>query len=293
MTVSSVKDYVTPTSLAAAIRILREGNGRATVVAGGVFVQQLIDMGLLSGTDTLVDLSRLGLEGVRVGNRRVRIGAMTTLTDLVGCQRLSERRCGALWDAVSNFLPDQVRNVATIGGQVCSAFPSFDLPVALLALEAELEAVGPAGRRKIPLDQFYQDYFSTVLQVGEIVEAVTIPANGERSSSASTHFKRTATDIPLVNVATKLVFDAGECIRAIIALGGVAKTCVRLIEAERSLANKKLTDDVLEGAAGKCVSLDPPDSPVVPSNYKRELARVLVLRSLRKTMNRAGDRLKS
>jgi carbon-monoxide dehydrogenase medium subunit len=238
----------------------------------------------------VVDLSRLPplrrLKGDRQG---LRVGAAVTARELEldahvrrGYQSLAEG--GALVGSV------QIRNLATVGGNLCNAAPSADMAPPLLALEAEAVIAGPQGERRVPLASFFLGVRRTVLAHDEVLVELVVPAPGPRSGgNYLRHTPRRELDIAVVGVAAQLTLSNGTCAKARIALAAVAPTPVRATAAEQALEGQPVTPEAIERAAELAVGAAQPISDQRGSaDFRRHLVRVLTRRTLTTALARAS-----
>jgi len=178
----------------------------------------------------------------------------------------------------------QIRNVATVGGEVCSSFAQLDLPPALMALDAIIVAFGPNGRRAIKISEFFLDHFLTSLKKGELVTEVVVPTRGNLTGSAFEKFERNAVDLATLNVASLIALNSsGRCVEARIVIGGAGRTLTRATKAEKKLIGKQVDERIAE-EAGKTASEEiRPVSSIEGSGwFKKELSRVLVRNTVRR-----------
>jgi len=257
------------------------------VIAGGTEVNELAKRGMLSHVKVLVDIEKLHLDYVKRVEGFIAIGAMTTISSLMKDPLIKSKHCyRAVREAAERIEPVQVKNVATVGGALCSSLPFFDLPTAMLALDAVIYVVGRNGSREIPASQFFLDYFLPNLRAGELVTEVRIPEFSDGSISGFDKLQLTAEDLALVNTAVRLsVGQVGFCREARIAVGGRGTTRIpkRLLNAEKFLLGRRLNESVLEGAANTAAKeIRPISDQRASSQYRRDATRVLLKRSLRR-----------
>ncbi|KAB2811925.1 xanthine dehydrogenase small subunit [Pimelobacter simplex] len=261
--------WVRPASLADALALL--GEPGAVAVAGST------DLGVeanLRGSrpDLLVAVDRLDeLRGLTVADDVVEIGAALTLSEV-------ERRLSGkipLLDAVfPQFASRLIRNGATIGGNLGTGSPIGDLPPALLALDAELVLVSPAGERVVPLTAYFTGYRQSVLAPGELVARVRVPLPLATTTAFQKIAKRRFDDISSVAVAFALDLDAGTGTvrRAAIGLGGVAATPIRATVAEQALVGVPWTAEGIAPAAALLAAAGTPlDDHRASAAYRRAM----------------------
>ena len=184
----------------------------------------------------------------------------------------------------------QIRNLATLGGNLCNAAPSADMAPPLLALDAEAVIVGPKGERRVPFADFFTGVRRTVLAPDELLLEIVVPAPGPRSGgNYLRHTPRRELDIAVVGVASQLTLANGVCSKARIALAAVAPVPLRARAAEQALEGKPVTAEAIELAAELALGVAKPISDQRGSaDYRRHLVRVLTRRTLRTALARAG-----
>jgi carbon-monoxide dehydrogenase medium subunit len=192
------------------------------------------------------------LQGIRQDKKGgATIGALTTLAEIERSD-IIRRQFLPLRDAIDVMASVQIRNLATIGGNLCSAVPSADTAPPLIALNASVKLVGPKGERSIPVEEFFTGPAETVRTSNEILTAIIIPKPGDRSSGCYLKLmRRRAMDLALVGVAACLKLDKEKkiCMEARIALGAVAPTPIRVPEVEALLVNKAIDERLITEAA--------------------------------------------
>jgi carbon-monoxide dehydrogenase medium subunit len=260
------------------------------LVAGGTDLLPQLKNSLLRPA-LVVDLS--GVKELRALERDaaggLRIGAAVTARELELDARV-RAEYPAIAESAALVGSIQIRNLATVGGNLCNAAPSADMAPPLLALEAEAVIVGPKGRRRVPLTSFFQGVRRTMLGPDELLLELIVPKPGPRSGGTYLrHTPRRELDIAVVGVASQLTFAEGVCAKARIALASVAPTPVRAPEAEHALEGQPLTAERIEAAATLAVSAASPISDQRGSaEYRRHLVRVLTRRTLTTARERAN-----
>jgi CO/xanthine dehydrogenase FAD-binding subunit len=196
----------------------------------------------------------------------------------------------AIADAAALIGSVQVRNLASVGGNLCNAAPSADMAPPLLALEAQAVIAGPKGERRVPLSDFFAGVRKTVLGPDELlVEIVTPPPSPRSGGSYIRHTPRRELDIAVVGVASQVTLSNGVCAKARIALAAVAPTPIRATAAEAALEGKALTPELIDRAAELAVQSARPISDQRGSaDFRRHLVRVLTRRTLTAALARAG-----
>ncbi len=277
-------ELLEPPSLEDALKALADGGGRP--MAGGTNL--LPDLrARVDSACHFVDLSGIEeLRGIDRGNGRVRMGAGTTLTDILRDPAL-RRAAPSLVAAAEVFAGLMVRNAATVGGNICYASPSADLVPPLLSLDAEVTLASQGGERSLPLDGFFLDYKKTVLRAGEVLTAVSwAPPEPGAANLFYKLGRRKGDAITVTGVAVTLAAggaaEGRRCTKARIALGSVAPTVFRAKDAEAMLEGETLTAESIEAAARAAAdACRPIDDLRASADYRRHTAHVLTRRLLR------------
>jgi CO/xanthine dehydrogenase FAD-binding subunit len=275
-------DYKIPTTLQEVMDLLREYGNRATLIAGGTDVMVKI-RNTRKAPHVLISLRRL--ETLRYIRRDsgYHIGSLTTHRMLEQSD-VVKSDLSALHDAASRVGSVQIRNVATVGGNICNAAPSADTAGPLLAFDATAVLEGPQGRRRVPLNEFFTGTYRTVRQPEEVLVELDIPeAMGQFGSAYWKHSRRKAMELPLIGIAVaiKLSEDRGEILDSRIALTVAAPTPIRAYLAEDFLKGKPFKDEVLQEAGRIASSTDCctiRTSLRCEAWYREEMVRVFVPR---------------
>ena len=220
----------------------------------------------------------------------LRLGALVTIRALETHPAI-RLRYSALSAAASSFAGVQVRNLATVGGNVCNASPAGDTLPALLAFDASCRVVGPEGERWVPLDHFFTGPGRTVLQAGEVLAGLQLPPTGPGTGSLYIkHSPRGAMDIATLGVAAVVRLQNGGsvCAEVRIALGAVAPTPIRAYAAEDLLRGQPLTQKLVEAAARQAQGAARPiDDLRGSAEYRRAMVEVLTKRTLERAIEAA------
>jgi carbon-monoxide dehydrogenase medium subunit len=289
-------EYLIPTSLNEAISLYESHAERAKYIAGGTDVMVKIKEGKMA-PDYLISLKNiLGQERqfLKHENDTLRISALATHRVLEKSS-LVQTQYPILYDAVKNIGSVQIRNVATIGGNLVNAVPSADGAIPLIALDAKVSIVGPKGERNMDLVRFFLGPGQCDLEHGEILTEITIPPLLPRTGSAYIkHGRREAMELPMLGVGVLLGVkeDLKTCVKARICLGVAAPTPFRAQMAEEFLEGKVIDEDVLSEAgriAGKESRVR--DSIRGVAWYRREMVGVLVKRMGLKALERIEQKI--
>ena len=274
-------EFLEPRSVEeASVLLLRLGEG-ARALAGGTSLMLLMRQRLAEPTH-LVHLGNIDeLRGIRVDDAgQLRIGAIATHTEIAGHAAIRERFpvIAAMAAEVAN---SQIRNVATLGGNLCNGDPASDPPTCLVALGARVRVQRGGDEREIELDHFFRGYYENALELGDLLVEVIVPPLPRNGAALYSRFITTpAEGRPLTAVALRAV-GQGVWTEVRLALGAVVPAPARTSEAERFLTRRKLTPDVLAEAAELAVrDLDPIDDFRSSGAYRRDVTRVITRRLL-------------
>lgn len=284
-------DYHSPTSIEEATGLLAKHGDDAKVLSGGQSLIPLMKL-RLAAPRHLVDINRIpGLAYIREAEGILKIGALTRESDLEESD-LIRTRYPILLDTSKVIADPLVRNLATICGNLAHADPANDHPATMLALGAELVAVGRRGERRIPASSFFTGPFTTALNPDEILIEIRIPIPPPRSGGAYVKLERKVGDFATAAVAVQVSLGGdGICERVGIGLTNVGPTPIKAKKAEAFLKGKRLDEGVIKQAAQLASEESQPTSDLRgPAEYKRDLVRVLTARALAKAVERAGGR---
>lgn len=273
--------FFEPESVEQAIALLAEHGGDAKVVAGATAITIMLRQRLIAPT-ALVSLGRIdGLREIREDDGAIVLGALVTHRE-VERSALVRRRIPILAETFGLVANVRVRNVATVGGVVAEADYASDPPAALLALDAEIEARGPDGARRIAAAEFFRGFYETALRPDEIVTAVRVPVPPPGTQGAYEKFvTRSTEDRPCVGVATLVRFDGGRCADLRVAVGAAAETPRRYAELEALGRGTTLRGDVVPTiAAGYASATDALDDMRGSAHYRKTIIEVWVRRGI-------------
>ena len=280
-------EYVKPNGLGEVLEVLdqlKEKN--ALVLAGGTDLIPALRAEARKA-DYLVDISGAPLNGVVFEPEQARIGSLVTFARL--CQDVEMwTKLPAVAEAAGQVGAVQCRNLATIGGNLCTAVPSLDSAPALLALGAKVRLQSKSGERLVPIEKFFVGPRRSVLQPGEILTEILVPLEEGFAVSFLKMGRRKALTLSIVNAAAGLALDNhGAVSKVRIALGAVAPTPVRAPKAEQLLLGRKPSTEVLtEVAAMASTEIAPISDLRASADYRRKMSAVLVRRALEKSLGR-------
>ena len=305
-------DYFKPKTLEESLTLFAKYGEKAKLIAGGTDVIVMIKQKTMA-PDVLISLQGIpGLDQIKF-NGSLSIGPMVTHRAIEKSEVI-RKSFSALTDAADFLGSIQIRNVATIGGNICTAAPSADTATPLLVLGTQVRIKSLKEERTIPIEEFFKGPGKTVLKPGELVKELIIPKPLPNTGSAYYKLqRRLALDLPILGVSVFLSLDKNKvtctdmlctaspissilhkmeedqivCKEVRIALGVAAPTPLRVVKAEALLRGKKLSDELLEEvAATASKEAQPRDSIRGEAWYRRDMIRVLVKRMAMKSIER-------
>lgn len=283
-------EYFTPETLAEAVALLDKFRDECKVIAGGQSLLGLMKQGLVAPKHLI------SLKGISALNyihsdakQGLKIGAMTTHRTI---EKSPAMRNGfaVLADMERRLAPIQIRNWATIGGNLSLGDPALDPAPVLTALKATLKLAGVKGERTMPVEKFFLDYFKTALEPGELLTEIQVPAVPPHTGTAYAKFNLIQNDYATVGVAVSISLTpkSGTCDDVRIALGASAPRPMRAIKAEEVLRGKKATDSLLKEAGQVASGEAEPVSDIQASKeYRLDLIRILVARAGKEALEKA------
>lgn len=280
-------EYRTPKSLKEVHANLKEFGADAKLVAGGTALIIMMKQRLVRPSCLISLRSVRGLNGIELQNGGLRIGGLATHRQLE-TSPLIRRRLPMLGETYHHVATLRVRNMATVGGGLAHADPNQDPPPSLIALGATLKATSADGSRVIPMDEFFKDYYETVLNPDELITEVMVPKLPPNSGAAYIKFlPRTADDYATVSAAAVLTLDkSNKTIADVrIALGSVGVTPIRATAAEAVLRGQPLKTEAFAEAGEKAKeAVDPISDFRGSAGYKKDMAAVFVRRALERAL---------
>ncbi len=279
--------YASPKTIPEALAVL-QSNKDAKILSGG---QSLIPMMKFRfATPALVvDINRIpGLDYIREERDWLVIGALVREAELEK-SHLIRLRYPLLFETSHSVADPLVRNMATLAGNLAHADPANDHPATMLAYRAQVVATGPKGKRTMPIDDFFKGAFRTALTSDEILTEIRIPAPAPRSGGAYGKMERKVGDFATAGVAVQLSLGKyGEIQQIGIGLTNVGHKVLRASRSEQALRGQE-PDDRLIAQAGQFAQEDcePGDDLRGTEEYKRNLVRVLTMRTLQRALERA------
>ncbi len=282
-------DYHRARSLSDAQQLLAAHPG-AKLLAGGHSLIPLMKL-RLAAPPALVDIGRIPeLRGISRSADTIRIGALTTHAEIAASAEL-QKSAAALSEAAGLVGDPAVRSRGTIGGNIAHADPASDLPTVLVALDARIVAIGPAGERTIPADGFFTGIMSTALADNEVVTAIVVPSSARGQGSAYVKFSHPASRYAVIGVAASVTVAGNVCSTARVALGGLLPHASRAAAVEKALTGKPLDTSAVANAAaqaGSDLGDDVTGDIFASAAYRKAVAPVYVKRAIAAAAARAG-----
>lgn len=281
-------EYLRPSTIPEAIAMLQQHGDDAKILSGG---QSLIPMMKLriARPAILIDINRVaGLAYIKEEDGHLKIGGLTREADLENSPLILSR-FPIIHDTAHVIADPQVRNLATLAGNLAHGDPANDHPATMLSLGAKIVATGPKGERVIPVEDFFVTLFTTALQQNEIVTEIRVPLPPPRSGGAYLKLERKVGDFATAAVAAQVTLDgSGVCQQVGIGLTNVGPTPVKARKAEAFLRGKKLDDGNIRQAAQLAADEAQPSSDLRgPAEYKTGLVKELTYRALSRAAERA------
>lgn len=282
-------DYLAPRSLAEALEMMSDRPG-AVPLAGGTDLLVQMREGHRS-IETLLSLRRVPEVQGWAHNGALAFGSAVTVGQIAADPQIRED-----WTALSMGAgligSVQIRNVATVGGNVCNAAPSADTAPPLLVLGAQAVIAGARGERTVPLEAFFLGPGQTVLRPGELLKEIVVPRPPQRTGSFYVrHTPRVRMDLAVAGVAAAVTLESdGTIAAARLALGAVAPVPMRANAAEALLSGHAPTDELMrEAGAAAAQEARPIDDLRASAEYRRHLVDVLTRRALGGALTRARE----
>ncbi len=267
-----------------ACSLLARYKGEARLIAGGTDL--LVSMKRKEMCPRyLIDIKAIPeLDYIRHNGEGLKIGALATMHDIESSPVIRER-FPILADTAHQIGTPHIRNVGTVGGNLCHAAPSADMAPSLIGLEAKAKINGTKGERVIALEEFFVAPGESALQDGEMLTEIQVP--DPPPNTCGVYLKlpaRTAIDIAVAGVAVIARLDSERIVDARIVLGAVAPTPIRARKAEEIIKGKAVENGIIEKAAKAAADEAEPISDIRGSaEYRREMVEVLTRRAIKQT----------
>jgi carbon-monoxide dehydrogenase medium subunit len=282
-----VFEYLRPATIPEAVSLLQLHGDDAKILSGG---QSLIPMMKLrlARPGWLIDINHIpDLAYIREDGGYLKIGGLTREADVENSD-LIRSKYPIVHDTAMVIADPQVRNLATIGGNLAHGDPANDHGATMLALEAEVLATGANGQRTIPVQNFFLSIFTTALEHDEILTEIRVPVPAARSGGAYLKLERKVGDFATAGVAAQVTLDeSGSCTKVGIGLTNVGPTPIKAGKAEAFLRGKKLDAESIAKTAELAMDESQPSADLRgPVEYKKGLVKELTRRALARAAER-------
>lgn len=275
-------NYFSPKNLNDALNHLDNSEGNLKILAGGTDIIPAIRAAklVLSDNINILDIKSIeNLNHITFDKKILRVGAITTLSEIVESDIVREN-FSLLSDAINQIGSLQIRNWATIGGNLCNASPAADAAVPLLALDASLRLQSKEEDRVVPVSEFFIGPGKTTLKSNELLTEILIPIQKGISVFIKLGRRNTFT-LSVISVAVFVQINENIISYIRIALGAVAPIPLRAKNTERILIGKELTKENIEEAVRTIKEEVSPISDVrASSEYRKDMSSVLVRKAL-------------
>jgi len=284
-------EYHRPTELTEALKLLAELKEGYRIIAGGTDLVPAARRGGVSlpNHTHIIDISSIKELGYIVkDDGMIRIGAVTRVSE-IGVSAVVKEHVPIVADAASQLGSLQVRNLGTIGGNLCNASPAADIAPPLLVLDAKVNVRGVDGQRLVPVTELFTGPGKTILAAGEILAEIQIPITEATAGSCFIKLgRRNAFTLSIVSVATLVKVKDGIFDDVRIALGAVAPTPIRASKAEEYLTGKETSEQVIdEGAKIVAGEVKPISDVRASEEYRRDMSYILTKRAINRSVQRA------
>ena len=286
--IPSAFEYLRPTSLAEATRLLAANPDDAKILSGGHSLIPMMKLRLASPS-VLIDIGRLDeLRGIREEDGTIVLGANTTHYDAES-SALLQQRCPLMSETAAAIGDVQVRNAGTIGGSIAHADPAADWPAAVLALDAQITLVNNSGSRTVGATDFFLELLTTAMESDEILTEIRVPANPARTGSAYLKVAQPASGFALTGVAAQVTLGSDNTVQQVaVAVTGVDNTAFRASATENALRGQAATEAAIEQAANLATEgVEGTGDIHASAEYRLHLTRVYTKRALLQAVQRA------
>lgn len=286
--IPSAFEYLRPTSLAEATRLLASNPDDAKILSGGHSLIPMMKL-RLANPSVVIDIGRLGeLRGIREEDGTIVLGANTTHYDAES-SALLQQRCPLMAETAAAIGDVQVRNAGTIGGSIAHADPAADWPAAVLALDAQITLVNNSGSRTVGATDFFLELLTTAMESDEILTEIRVPADPVRTGSAYLKVAQPASGFALTGVAAQVTLGSDNTVEQVaVAVTGVDNTAFRASATENALRGQAATEAAIEQAANLATEgAESTDDIHASAEYRLHLTRVYTKRALLQAVQRA------
>ncbi len=279
-------DLLVPETVPEALEMLNRLQDQVTIISGGTDVLVAMKFGF----DTPYGMSLAKLAGLNYlefdPQQGLRVGARTTITQLLESPEVKQYY-PAIWESAVNFATPQIRNTATLVGNLLRASPAGDGSCAVYALGGKLVFSNEAGEREVDIDDLWVGYATTARNKDELATELRIPVPAANSINAFKRMTRVNEDLAKLNVAVNLTMDGNVCTDARVAMGCVAATPVRLRQTEDLLKGAEINEESLKSLmATVSAEITPIDDQRSTAEYRKQVSGVMVKRAIEQARDR-------
>jgi CO/xanthine dehydrogenase FAD-binding subunit len=282
-------EYFEPKTIEEALSLLASRGEKAKPIAGGTDLLVWMKMGRVS-PQCLISIARIPALRFLIEAKGLRIGALTSFRELEKSS-IIEKKYTALYEAARAVTSVQVKNMGTIGGNLCNASPAADSAPPLIALGGRVRLLEEGHERILPIEEFFSGNGQTVLGSREILMEVQIPELPGPTGSAFIKMARVAADLAKISLAICVFREGATCRDCRIGMGGVAKVPLRLKKTEAVFRGKTFSAELLARAGAEASEEIQPRSRRSTAFYKKEVTKVLLRDAMDLAWNRAGEKV--
>lgn len=276
-------DYYQPQTLKEAFALMEKLRDNAKYIAGGTDLIVRIKQRVIQ-PEALISLRAIeSLRGIK-HNEGLSLGSMTLMRDVERDPAIA-RDYAALAQAVWVLANPQIRNMATVGGNLGNAAPSADCAPPLMVMEAQMVIEGPGGRREVPIESFFKGPGQSCMDPVEVLTEIKIPRKRQGTGMAFLKTGRVSQDISVANAAALLVMEKNVCRKCRLAVGAVAPIPLRLGEIEKVVEGKEINPNLLKQVEEIVQKEVKPITDVRSTEaYRRTISGVLVRRAIERSI---------
>lgn len=283
-------EYLEAKSIKEAVSLIAKYDGRAKVIAGGTDLIVQMRRGMVK-PEYVINIGRIKeLDYINYDKEGLKIGALTTIRSLEKSEIFNQDHL-VISKAAGQLASIGVRNIATVGGNLCNASPSADMAPSLIGLGAQVKIAGLKSTRKVLLEDFFKGPGITILGNGEMLVEIQVPKVAPKTGAAYLKYGiRGSIDLAIVGVAVVIMLGKrGECQDAKIVLGAVAPTPMRAKKAEEILKGKKIDQELIEESGRMASEEARPISDVrATAEYRKEMVKVFTRNAVKEALACAG-----
>jgi carbon-monoxide dehydrogenase medium subunit len=285
-------EYFKPKSIYEALSMLDEFGYGVHLIAGGTNILVDIKHSKLE-PKVLVDISEIDeLKGIRFNDRELIIGAATTI-DEIEKSEVIKNKYTALFEAAQVMGSTQIKNSATIAGNICNASPAADSVLPLIVFNAEIEIVNSKETKKVSINDFFTGYKRTIIKPGDILKSIILQNHQENTGSAFVRITRTASDLSQVNASALVTLNNDVCKELRVAVGAVNVYPIRAVNVENMLRGKKINEKLIKEAANAIIDeINPIDDVRASAEYRRDVSIILVQKALLKAYEQSKKKVR-